>query len=105
MRYGTVGYRSSRSPQMTADELLTAVLNYNTNIVRIDQVRHGPPIQIVLGHALFGEALVFRGLSQVLRHHQCLKPDALVITEVVPLVELMPAAEFGTPGVPHQLHT
>src|SRR5580658_7936707 len=42
---------------------LAAVLHYNTNIVRIDQVRHSPAVQIVFRHALLGEALVLGRLA------------------------------------------
>jgi hypothetical protein len=39
-----------------------------------------------------------------LRHHQHFKPDALLVAEVVPLVQLVPAAELAPDRVPHQLH-
>src|SRR5438552_15170159 len=65
----------------------TAVFHHDVDIVRIDQIRHGPAIQIVFSHALFGEALVLGGLAQMLRHHQGFKAHALVAPEVVTLIE------------------
>ena len=81
-----------------------SILHHRTHIIRIDQIRHRPAIQIIFGHALFGEAFVFGRLAQHIRHHQDFKPDALMIAEIVALVQFVPAAELGAHGVPHQLH-
>src|SRR5580704_9929963 len=99
--------RNCRVSICTNDEdaqSLAAVLHYNTNIVGIDQIGHGPAIQVILGHALLGETLVLGGLSQLIGHHQGFKANAFVVAEVVALVKLVPAAKLSAHGVPHQLH-
>ena len=89
---------------LAAYDFAFAVLHHHADVVRIDQIRHRPAVQIVFGHALLGEAFVFGRLAHHVGHHQSFKADALVIAEVIALVELVPAAELGAHRVPHQLH-
>src|SRR5580693_6295461 len=87
-----------------SDPSLAAILHYNTNVVWINEIGHRPAIQVVLSHALLGESFILRRLPQLIGHHQGFKSNALVIAEVVALVEFVPPAELGAHGVPHQLH-
>src|SRR6266550_3204637 len=77
---------------------------YSTDIVRVDEIRYRPAVQVVLGHALLGESLVLRACPRELGDHQRLEADALVIAEVVAFVQLVAAAELGAERIPHQLH-
>src|ERR1700704_993817 len=81
--------------------LETPVLHDHADIVGIDQVGGRPAIQVVFGHALFGESFVLGGLAAQIGHHQGFEPDALMVAEIVALVQFMPAAEFGAYSVPH----
>src|SRR5262249_23298126 len=83
---------------------LTTPLSLDTNIIGVDQVRRGPPVKVILGQALLGEAFIFSALPRGLGRKQRFEADAFVIAEVIPLIELVPAAKFRTDGVPHQFH-
>src|SRR5580765_7827293 len=79
-------------------------LDHGADVVRVDQIRHRPAVEIVFGHALLGEPLVaLRGAGHF-RDQERLETDALVVAEVVSLVQLVAAAELRTDRVPHQLH-
>src|SRR5882762_1576450 len=47
---------------------LRGLLEKAIDVVGRDQVRHGPAVDVVLGHALLGEAAELRGPAAVLRH-------------------------------------
>src|SRR5690349_2572655 len=51
-------------------------LHHHTNIIRIYQIGYRPAIQVILGHALFGEALIPCGLSYRISHHQNFETNA-----------------------------
>ena len=72
-----------------------ALLHQNSDVVRVDQVGRGPSVKVIFRHALFREALILFALPRRVGHHQRLESDALVIAEVVPLVQFVAAAELG----------
>src|SRR5690349_8612998 len=56
-------------------------------LVGIDEVRHLPAVEIVFGHALFGEALKVLRRSSRHRAEQDVTPDLLGRAAVIDLVE------------------
>src|SRR5208282_703476 len=70
----------------------------------IGQIRHLPAVEIVLRHAILGEALEAVGIAGRLRAEQAIAADFFGRAAVVDLVELVPAAEFRRQAVPEQLH-
>src|ERR687886_959820 len=70
----------------------------------VDHVGHRPAVEVVLRHALLGEALERVGLAVGHRVEQDLEADVLVVARVVALVELVAAAELRAEGVPRELH-
>src|SRR6267378_7759846 len=79
-------------------------LEEEVDVLRRDQVGYGPAVEIVLGHALLGEAPELLRLAARLGHLQRQDADGLGGTGVVAFVELVPATELGSHGVPEQLH-
>src|SRR5688572_26327065 len=80
------------------------LLHDHADVVSAHHVGRRPAVQIVFRHALFGEPLVaLRGARDV-GHHERLEPDALVVPEVVALVQLVTPAELAADGIPEQLH-
>src|SRR5205814_180193 len=75
-------------------------LAQRTDIVRVDEVGHGPAVEIVFGHATVGEALPALVLARPDGRQQRETPDFLVAAGVIDLVELVARAEFGTDRVP-----
>src|SRR6266404_4396139 len=90
--------RSAESDTASLGELF----HHDADVGRIDEVGHGPTVEIVFSHAGFSETLVARGCARHLRCHEDFVPDAFVIAEIVPLVELVPAAELRADGVPEE---
>src|SRR5205085_11763922 len=74
------------------------------DVVGVDEVGHGPAVEVVFVHALLGEALVAVSLTAGGGGEQDLHADVLVVAAVVALVELVAAAELAADGVPEQLH-
>src|SRR5215467_8615232 len=85
-------------------QLHEGLLHDRADVAIGDEVGYFPAIDVILGHALLGEALVALRRPRHVGHEQRLEPDAFVVPEVVPLVELVTSAELGADGVPHQLH-
>src|SRR5215510_1084949 len=75
-------------------------LEKDIDVVRVDQVGHGPALQVILRHALFGEA--FEALSLTRRHGSLERLDAnlIVAPSIVALVEFVSTAELGPHCVP-----
>src|SRR4029453_13932528 len=69
-----------------------------------NQVRRGPAVEVVLGHALLGESLELGGAAAVLRHLPGDEPNGLGRSGVVALVELVTPAELGAHRAPTELH-
>src|SRR5215475_2665504 len=70
---------------------------------RIAEVGHLPAAEIVLRHALLGEALELVGIAGGLRAEQAIAADFLGRAAVVDLIELVAAAELGGHAVPQEL--
>src|SRR5512143_3570853 len=62
------------------------LVQHDADVVGIDQIRHGPAVEVVLGHALLRKPAVFLCLPHHLGSHDDLGPDVLVVAEVVALV-------------------
>src|SRR5271169_2625722 len=71
-----------------------------TDIVGVDEVGHGPAVEVVFGHAAVGEALPALVLARGDGGQQCEAPDFLVAAGVIDLVELVARAEFRADRVP-----
>src|SRR6267142_3400855 len=74
------------------------------DVVRRDQIGRGPAVEIVLRHALLRESPELRGPAAVLGHLPRDQADGLGSARVVPLVQLVAAAELGADRVPQELH-
>src|SRR5215813_9721505 len=70
-------------------------LEKDIDVVRVDQVGDGPALQVVLRHALFGEAFEALRLARRHRSLERLDADLVVAAGVVALVEFVPPAELG----------
>src|SRR6516225_3527701 len=70
---------------------------------RIAEVGHLPAAEIVLRHALLGEALELVGVAGGLRAEQAIAADFLGRAAVVDLIELVPPAELARQAIPQQL--
>src|SRR6266446_3575958 len=68
-----------------------ALLEEQVHVVGGDQVGYRPAVQVVLGHALLGEALEPLGVAAGLGHLQRRDPDGLGGARVVALVQLVPS--------------
>src|SRR5918995_361484 len=75
-----------------AQLLRSELLDNRTHIVRADHVRRRPAVEVVLRHALLGKSLIPLGSAGDIGDQQRLETDALVVAEIVALVELVPAA-------------
>src|SRR5439155_5279855 len=82
----------------------SALLEEEVDVLRRDQVGHRPAVEVVLGHALLGEAPERLRLAARLGHVQGDDADGLRPARVVALVQLVPPAELGPHGVPEELH-
>src|ERR671936_336520 len=65
------------------------------DVVWVDQVGDGPAVEVVLGQALLGKALVLGELPAHLRGEKQLGAHVLVVAGVVALVQLVPGAELA----------
>jgi len=70
----------------------------------VDQVRHSPAIEAILGHAPFGKALEVVKLATLASALQGLDTDEFAITRIVTFVQLMAPAKLGPYGIPQELH-
>src|SRR5437899_12874555 len=101
---------SVRSASFEGDDVLisrlpsAALLEEEIDVVRRDQIGHGPALEIVLGHALLGESLELGGPAAVLGHLPRDQANGLGGPRVVALVELVTATELGAHRVPQELH-
>src|SRR5215471_4419268 len=77
---------------------------YQTDVVRVDQVRHGPAVEVVFCHTLLGETFVLCALAEFVGYHQRLETDAFMVAKVVPLIKFMSSTELAADRVPHELH-
>src|SRR5581483_139083 len=73
-------------------------------LARIEQVRHGPAVEVVFGHALLGEALEAGGVAGGVGAEQGGTAELLRRAAIVDLVELVAAAELAGDGIPEELH-
>lgn len=71
--------------------------------VRLFEVRGGPAIEVVLGHALFGQGAHLLGASGMAGDVQGVEAALLVAAGVVDLVQFVARTEFGADRVPQQL--
>src|SRR5260370_32950920 len=69
----------------------------------IGEVGHLPAVEVVLRHALLGEALEAVGVAGGLRAEQAVAADLLGRAAVVDLVELVPPAETRREAGPEQV--
>src|SRR5438105_13961946 len=99
-RYAT----SSRDTTRTSSGGHCRPFAHDADVVRSHQVGHGPAVQVGPGQALLGEGLEAVELARRLLRLHDVRADRLVGAGVVPLVQLVPAAELGAHGVPEQLH-
>src|SRR5438477_7228731 len=72
--------------------------------MRVDQVRHGPAVEAILGHALFGKALEVVSLATLASALEGLDTHEFAIAGVVAFVQFMAPAKLGPHGVPQELH-
>src|SRR5262245_49431152 len=62
VKRGADGVVSSAKRFSRTDLVLLAVID-QIDVVRIDEIGHGPTVQVVLGHALFGKTFILGGLA------------------------------------------
>src|SRR5947209_16766713 len=74
----------------------SALLEEEIDVLRRDQVGHGPAVEVVLGHALLGEAPERLRLAARLGHVQRDDADGLGGARIVALVQLVPRSEEHT---------
>src|ERR1700736_4479782 len=97
------GYRKPDAlPDMSCDSSGPAH-DVIAELAWIAEIGDLPAIQVVLGHALLGEALEFVGIAGGLCAEQAVAPDRLGRAAVVDFVKLVPAAELARQTVPQQL--
>jgi hypothetical protein len=72
--------------------------------MRVDQVGHGPAVEAILGHALFGKAFEVVNLATLASALEGLDTNEFAIASIVPFLEFMTPAKLGPHRVPQELH-
>src|SRR4051794_36531509 len=75
-------------------------LTQDADVVRVDEVRCGPAVQVVFRHAGIGERLPLCRLPRRIRAQNREASDLLVTTGVVDLVQLVARAKLAADRVP-----
>src|SRR5688572_2272795 len=103
--------RTTASPtRPSSSQRREAALSYElpfrhqrAHVAGIDHVLCNPAVEVVFGHALLREPLVTGRRTGHVGDQQRLETDALVVAEVVALIQLVAAAELAADRIPHQL--
>src|SRR3984957_9821520 len=73
-------------------------------LARMGEIGDLPAVEVVLRHAIFGEALEAIGVAGGLGAEQTVAANLLGRAAVIDLIELVTAAELGSDAVPKKLH-
>src|SRR5579863_5062654 len=99
---GTAGLPSLSPPDARGS--LTRSAGQYAHVVGVDEVRRGPAVEVVFGHAGIGKGLPAFGLARVDRAEEGEAADLLVAAGIVDLVEFVARAELGADRIPQELH-
>src|SRR5688572_22389412 len=70
------------------------------DIIRTNEIRGRPAVEVVFGHAPFREPFVAGRSAGDIRHRQRLEANAFMVAKVVPLVQLVSSTELAANSVP-----